>query len=85
MRYLTIRNYLDDKTFESVGIVYLDDLKTDINFSIEPIMDAVAFQGLIVLDAVIEAVMTELRKYDLTQEEEKEYKEFFENKVARFR
>ena len=84
-RQITLKKEFNEKTFEPVAIVYLDELRTDIVFNTERIMDSVVFYGKAVIDEYIIAAMSELQKYDITQEEEKEYKEFFENGVERFR
>lgn len=73
--------HVDEETFEPKHFLYLDDINTNVCYNKESIMDAVGFHGVIVFEDLANMIMVELKEYNITEEEDKEYRSIFKTMI----
>lgn len=82
MRKLTFKLEIDNETFQPKHVLYLDELKTNLYYNIEPLMDSFLIHGIDLYEVYREALIAELKEqYNITDEEEKEYKIILEEQI----
>ncbi len=83
MRKLTTKMAIKEDTFEPMLVLFLDDIKTNVSFSMEALQDTIARSGNKTAEEFAEDIIKQLtRKHSLTIEESNYYLHHFKDIIV---